>query len=122
MAGCESSRLVEEEQFCEATRLLKRLTVPVFELQPAGNPTLAVKAPTNSPVCIMQAAAVAVHEPARRVCDELAERRDTILERHVRGRGSDLGVRAGCDPGCPRRLARARRSSRCRSRWRATAA
>jgi len=33
-------------------------------------------------VLVVQAAAVAVHEPPRRIGDELAERRDSISERH----------------------------------------
>jgi hypothetical protein len=31
----------------------------------------------------MQAASVAVHEPARRVCYEFAERCDPVLQRHL---------------------------------------
>ena len=38
--------------------------------------------PADPAVRVVQAAAVAVDEPARRVGDELAERRDTVLQRH----------------------------------------
>ena len=55
--------------------------MPAAELEPARDPALAVVAPANATVRVMQAAPVAVDEPARRVCDELAERCDAVLQR-----------------------------------------
>ena len=82
MAGREGSCFVEEEELGVAARPQERCAMPAAELEPAGNPALAVVAAKTAPVCVVQAAAVAVHEAARRVGDELAERCDAVLQRH----------------------------------------
>ena len=84
MPGRERGRLVEEEELGEPSRLHQRRAVPAAELEPAGDPALAVVAPPDAPALVVQTAAVPVDEPARRVGDELAERRDPVLERHAR--------------------------------------
>ena len=82
VAGSEGSCFVEKEELGVAARLKERCAMPAAELEPAGNPAPAVVAATNAPVCVVQAASVAVHEAARRLSDELAERRDPVLPRH----------------------------------------
>ena len=81
VAGSEGGRLVEEEELREPPRLQQRLPMPAAELEPARDPALAVVCPTDSTGGIVQAAAVAVHEAARRIGDQLAEGRDPVLER-----------------------------------------
>ena len=83
MSGRESRRLVEEEELGELSRLHERLAVPAAELEPAGDPALAVVAPPDAPVLVVEAAAVAVDQAAGRVGDELAERGDAVLQRHL---------------------------------------
>jgi hypothetical protein len=80
----ERGRFVEEEELREAPRLHERMAVPAAEREPAGDPALAVVATADPAAIVVQAAAVAVHETARRVGDQLAERCDTVLERRRR--------------------------------------
>jgi len=82
--GRERRRLVEEEQLGEAARLQQRRPLPVLEPQPAGDPAAPVVMPADAAVVVVQAAAVAVHEPAGGVRDQLAQRGDAVLQRHVR--------------------------------------
>ena len=56
--------------------------MPTTELEPAGDPALAVVAPANAAMLVVEAPAVAVHQPAARIRDQLAERRHPILQRH----------------------------------------
>src|SRR5262249_7640181 len=75
----ERGRLVEEEELGELAGLHQRLTVPALELEPARDPALRGVAAANAPLVVVQAPAVPVDEPPRRVRDQLAERRDAIL-------------------------------------------
>jgi len=84
MPGSERGRLVEEEELGELARLEQRMTVPAAEGQAAGDPASPVVAPADPPVRVVETASVAVDEAARRIRDELAERRDAVLERHCR--------------------------------------
>ena len=59
-----------------------RLHAIVAELESARDPALGGVASPDPPVAVVEAAAVAVDEPARGVRDQLAERRDAVLERH----------------------------------------
>ena len=74
VAGRERGRLVEEEQLREAAGLKERVTLPAAELESAGDPALGRPPPPDLPVRVVQAAAVAVDEPARGVGDQVAER------------------------------------------------
>jgi len=74
----ERGRLVEEEQLREPSRLQERRSAPAAELEPARDPAPPGVPPADSPLRIMEAAAIAVDEPARRVGDQVAERRHTI--------------------------------------------
>jgi uncharacterized membrane protein len=78
----ERRRLVEEEQLGEPPGLEQGPAQPPTELKPAGDPAPAVVDPADSAVLVVQAAAVPVDEAACRVGDQLAERRDTVPERH----------------------------------------
>src|SRR5579871_5568629 len=81
--GGECRRLVEEEELGELPRLHERLAAPALELEPAGDPPLAVVAPANPPVGVVEAAAVAVDEPALRRRDEVAVGGDAVLSRRA---------------------------------------
>jgi hypothetical protein len=63
-------------------RLEQRPPQPTLELEPASEPALDGEAAANSPRLVVQAAAVPVDQPARRVGDQLAERRNAVLQRH----------------------------------------
>src|SRR5262245_34379740 len=80
--GGERGRLVEEEQLGEAAGPEQRAAPPALELEPAGDPALAVVPPADAARLVVQASAIPVDEAARRVGDQLAERRDPVLERH----------------------------------------
>ena len=79
----ERRRLVEEEQLGELAGLEERRAVPVLEDQPAGDPASYLPAPPDPPFGVVQAAAIPVDQAARRCRDEVAERRDAVLERHA---------------------------------------
>ena len=83
VAGRHRRRLVEEEELRELPRLEERPPQPAPELEPAGDPAPGVVAAPDPAGAVVQAAAVPVDEPAGRVCDELAERRYPVLERHA---------------------------------------
>ena len=70
--------------------------LPAAELEPAGDPALAREAPADAPALVVEAAAVAVDEAARRVGDELAERRHPVLQRHL-----GVSVTSRCGSGSP---------------------
>ena len=88
MTGGEGGRLVEEEELGEAARLEQRPALPAAELELAGDPAPAVVAPADAAALVVEAAAVAVDQAARGICDELAERRDAVLQRHRRHRNA----------------------------------
>ena len=86
--GCERGRLVEEEELGVTTRLQQLRAAASFELEPAGNPALDLKAAADHAVRVVQAAAVPVHRPARGIRDQVTERSDAVLQRHgVRAHG-----------------------------------
>ncbi len=79
MAGGECRRLVEKEELGELAGLQEGAPVPVAKLELTGDPTLAVEAPSDAAMLVVEATAVAVNEATRRNGDELAERCDTVL-------------------------------------------
>src|SRR5688572_3594613 len=86
MSGRERGRLVEEEELRELAGSEQRPALPAAELEPAGDPAPPVVTAPNPARGVVEAAAIAVDEPARRVCNELAERCHAVLERHCRAR------------------------------------
>ena len=64
MAGGEGGRLVEEEELRELARLHQRPPMPAAELEPAGDPALRRPAAPDPTFVVVEAAAVAVDEPA----------------------------------------------------------
>ena len=97
MPGGERGRLVEEEELREAAGLHQRRAVPAAEAQPAGDPAPAGMVAADAAVRVVQAAAVAVDEPARRRGDQLPQRGDAILTRHARDPTTSGSV-ARCTP------------------------
>ena len=85
VSGGESRSLVEEEELGKAPGLHQRMPMPASKREPAGDPALAVVAAANAPARVVQAAAVPVDEAAGGVGDQLAERRDPVLQRHHLG-------------------------------------
>src|SRR5580765_755241 len=83
VAGRERRRLVEEEELGEAARLHQWVPVPAPERKPACDPALPVVTPADSAPIVVEAAAVPVDEPTRRVGDHLAQRCDAVLESHL---------------------------------------
>ena len=79
MPGRERGGFVEEEELRELAGLEQRPALPPAELEPAGDPALPVVAPPNPARIVVQAAAISVDEPTRRVDDQLAERCDAVL-------------------------------------------
>jgi hypothetical protein len=57
--------------------------VPAAELEPTGDPTLRRPAPADPAFSVVEAAAVAVHEPALGHGDQLTQRRDPVPARHL---------------------------------------
>ena len=82
MTGSEGSRLVEEEQLGEPPRLQQWPAQPAAELEPAADPPLSVIAAADAAVLVVEAAPVSVDQPTPRLGDEIAERRDPVLQRH----------------------------------------
>ena len=80
--GRERGRLVEEEELRELPRLHQRLAVPALELEPTDDPPSGGHPAPDSPLVVVNAAAVPVDEPAGRIGDQFAERSDAILQRH----------------------------------------
>lgn len=56
--------------------------MPAAESELARDPPAAGVVSADTPVAVVEAAAVPVDEPAARLGDELAERRHSVLERH----------------------------------------
>src|SRR5262245_55019284 len=83
MPGRERRRLVEEEQLGELAWLQERRAVPVLVDEAARDPALDLVAAADPPLRIVEAAAVSVDEPACLRRDEVAQRRDTVLEGHA---------------------------------------
>src|SRR5690349_19161211 len=105
MPGSKRSHLVEEKQVGVAGRP-PHIVAPPFELEHAADPLARSPAPLPQTLVItMEApAAVAEHRAARRRRDQLAERRDAILQRHVIRASS----RGACEPAGWRRAGRMR--------------
>ena len=82
VAGGERGRLVEEEQLGEPARLHQRRAVPAAERSRHAIQRRPLKRRRMRPGLVVQAAAVAVDEAARRVGDQLAERGDAVLQGH----------------------------------------
>src|SRR5262249_20144993 len=113
---------VEKEELGEAPRLQQRPAQPTLELEPARDPTLAVVCAADPSGVVVQTAPVPVHQPPSRVRDELAERRDAVLQghsalpthvrelddRHVTDseRGASAAIIDGCDAGWSSQVAR----------------
>jgi hypothetical protein len=85
VSGGKRSRLVEEEELREAAGLQQRPAQPVAEVEPAGDPALAVVMAADAAGLIVEATAISVDQAAPGLCDQLAERCDPVLQRH-RGR------------------------------------
>jgi hypothetical protein len=84
MAGGECSRLVEEEQLGEASGLQQRPALPATELEPAGDPAFADGMAADAPQLVVEAATVSVDQAATWICDQLAQRCHSVLQRHSR--------------------------------------
>jgi len=83
MSRRERRGLVEEEELGEPTRHHQRTAVPSPEPEPAGDPALAVVAPPDTPVLVVQTAAIPVHKATGGIGDELPEGSDPILKWHL---------------------------------------
>src|SRR3954454_24155046 len=97
----ERRRFVEEEKLGEPARLEERASVPVAEDEPARDPAPPDVAAADPPGVVVQAPAIPVHETAVWGSDELAERRDAVLERpaaHLVPRVSLTRMRGEVDP------------------------
>jgi hypothetical protein len=82
MSGGERRRFIEEEQLGEAARLHQRAAMPATESQPACDPALPVEPATDAPALVVQTTAVPIDEAACGICDQVAERRDPVLQWH----------------------------------------
>jgi len=82
MSGGKGGGLVEEEELREPAGLEQGTTLPAAEPELARDPPAAGVAAPDRSVLVVEAAAVAVDEPARGVGDELAEGSDAVLQRH----------------------------------------
>jgi len=102
VAGGERGRLVEEEERRVAPGLDDRVAAPAAELEPARDPAPPHERPAHLSPRVVQAAAVAVDEPARGRRDDLTERRDAVTQRHRHGRvRTPLPARADASPSAP---------------------
>jgi hypothetical protein len=98
MSGGERRRLVQEEELGEATGPEKRVSPPAPEFEAARDPTLSVVAAQEVATRIVEAAAIAVHQPTCRFGDQLAEWSHPIAKRH----DLSVAVRVSADgPTCP---------------------
>ncbi len=79
VAGGERRCLVEEEELRELSGLEQRASVPSPELELTGDPPLAIEAPADATMFVVETATVAVDEPASRDCDKLTQWCDAIL-------------------------------------------
>jgi hypothetical protein len=80
MAGGERRHLVEEEELGVAARLDERTSPSSAELEPARNPPLDRVAAANATLGVVEAAAIAVDEAAGGIGDQVAKRRNPVLE------------------------------------------
>jgi hypothetical protein len=83
VAGGERRCLVQEEELGEATGLEERVAPPAPEREAARDPALSAVAASQVAAPVVEAAAISVHESARRFGDELAERGHPIADRHA---------------------------------------
>jgi hypothetical protein len=92
VAGRQRRRLVQEEQLGVPARR-HHGAAPAFEVEQADDPAIDRGITNDVPVRVMQQTAVA-HQRAPRVDrDELAGRRDAILERHGDRNAATVGLR-----------------------------
>ena len=84
VAGGEGGCFVEEEELGEASGLHQRPALPAAELEPAGDPAFADRATADPAEFVVEAAPVSVDQATPWVCDQLAERCDPVLQRHIR--------------------------------------
>ena len=86
MAGCERGRFIEEEQLGPAS-LAHHLAPASAELAEAGDPGWSGPALSQERLArgVMDDAAVAGEQPAMRRCDDVACRRDAVLQWHQIG-------------------------------------
>jgi hypothetical protein len=82
VAGRERGRLVEEEELREASGTHERGAPPAAELEAARDPAPHLEMPPDTPLGVVEAAAVPVDEASGGVGDQLAERRHAVPERH----------------------------------------
>jgi hypothetical protein len=82
VASGERGRLVEEEQLGEAARLKQWRAVPSAEPEPTRDPSRDRVPAADPAFVVVETAAVPVDEAAGWSRDQIAERRDPILERH----------------------------------------
>src|SRR5205085_2936165 len=83
VSGSQRRSVVEEEEARVAARRY-RPTYPASaaKLQPAGDPSPPLPVPADDPVFVVEAATIAVDEPALRRLDQIAERRHVGAQRH----------------------------------------
>ena len=82
VAGRERRRLVEEEQLREPSRAHQRRAPPATELEAARDPAPHLEVAPDTPLGVVEAAAISVDEASRGVGDQLPERRHAVPERH----------------------------------------
>ena len=82
MPGTQRRRLVEKEQL-GVPAWLHNHSMPVAKGGTARDPAPDLPGPNDRAVVVMQDAAITHDESARSDCDELAEGRNAVLERHV---------------------------------------
>ena len=80
VAGGERGRLVEEEELRVPARLQQRSRAASRGTRAGRRSSACRVAPADAAVGVVEAAAVAVDEAARGIRDQLAERRDPVLE------------------------------------------
>jgi hypothetical protein len=93
VARGERGRLVEEEQLREAAGAHQRMAAAVLELEAARDPAAHLVAPHDPTRGVVQAPAIAVHEPTGRIGEEVSERGDAVLQRHASGPNRTVRVR-----------------------------
>src|SRR5262249_44397017 len=108
VTGGEGRRLVEKEQPCVPAGW-HGPAMPAAKLEPAGDPALSVEAAADPALLVVQPASVSEHEPALGRRDQIAERRDPVLEGRtrpprLRGVGGARSVRGGRDPAAVRQV------------------
>jgi hypothetical protein len=101
MARGERRGFVQEEQLREPPGLHQRRPMPASEPEPARDPPLDGVSTTDPPFVVVQTPSVAVHEPAGGRRDQLAERRDPVLQRHRRCLPSRAVGEGGVEPPRP---------------------